>query len=214
MRAIESVPRAVKPRNEIYAGARYAAIVDPRAASLRDAVYRLIPRGARVIELACGTGDQLMRLAPRIREGVGVDISDRMIGYARRAATRRGLSNLRFELADAADLSPFPDKGFDVATASLFFHETPGDSALAALLEMKRMAPLLVIADFGSAPLPGRAWVNAVEFLAGFRHFINFRAYRRGGGMPALMERAGLVCGEAARVFGGTVTIWTCRADH
>src|SRR6266436_176562 len=43
----------------------------------------LIPQGARVLELGCGTGDLLAALAPSF--GVGVDFSEHMIAEARRA---------------------------------------------------------------------------------------------------------------------------------
>src|SRR5262249_26785140 len=43
----------------------------------------LIPEGARVLELGCGTGDLLAALKPSF--GVGVDFSAGMIGEARKA---------------------------------------------------------------------------------------------------------------------------------
>src|ERR1700730_11418536 len=43
----------------------------------------LIPEGARVLELGCGTGDLLAALKPSF--GVGVDFSEGMIGEARAA---------------------------------------------------------------------------------------------------------------------------------
>jgi SAM-dependent methyltransferase len=210
-------PSSVTPRNETYAGAGYAMLVDPLARPLRDAVADMVPGGSRVIELACGTGDQLLRLAHKIREGVGIDLSDRMLACARRSAQRRGISNIAFELADAADLSRFPDRSFDIAMASLFLHEVPHATALAALAHMKRLAPLIVIADFGGMNLPARVAVNAIELCAGFTHYGSFRAYRRSGGMPSLLGEAGLDGREAARAFRGAVTVWECtrqERDH
>src|SRR5689334_4919844 len=43
----------------------------------------LIPEGARVLELGCGTGDLLAELKPSF--GVGVDFSDAMIAEAKKA---------------------------------------------------------------------------------------------------------------------------------
>lgn len=60
-------------------------------------VYRfLIPEGASVLELGCGTGDLLAALKPSI--GVGVDISEAMIRRARAAHPE-----LQFRAADALD---------------------------------------------------------------------------------------------------------------
>ena len=56
----------------------------------------LIPEGARVLELGCGTGDLLADLKPSF--GVGVDFSEGMIGEARAAHP-----DLRFFVGDVED---------------------------------------------------------------------------------------------------------------
>src|SRR5262249_28608229 len=56
----------------------------------------LIPEGARVLEIGCGTGDLLAALRPSF--GVGVDFSEAMIAQARKA-----YPDLTFLVADAED---------------------------------------------------------------------------------------------------------------
>jgi ubiquinone/menaquinone biosynthesis C-methylase UbiE len=56
----------------------------------------LIPPGARVLELGCGTGNLLAALKPSI--GVGVDFSEQMI-----AAARQAHPNLSFRVGDIED---------------------------------------------------------------------------------------------------------------
>jgi len=68
-----------------------------------------VPKGQRVIEFGCGTGDLLASLKPSM--GVGIDISDKMIGLA-----REGHPELRFEVADALTYAS-KDK-FDVVILS------------------------------------------------------------------------------------------------
>jgi ubiquinone/menaquinone biosynthesis C-methylase UbiE len=58
----------------------------------------LIPEGARVLELGCGTGHLLAALKPSF--GVGVDISGKMIAEAQRAHP-----HLSFLVGDVEDLS-------------------------------------------------------------------------------------------------------------
>src|SRR5690349_14711591 len=52
----------------------------------------------RVLDLGCGTGQMLVQLSPVIEYGVGLDISDAMIGRAPRLAQG---GQLRFRVADA-----------------------------------------------------------------------------------------------------------------
>jgi SAM-dependent methyltransferase len=85
--------------------------------------------GEKVLDIGCGTG-QTTRDAARAAAGgsaVGVDLSARMVGLAQRLAARHGVSNARFEQADA-QIHPFPTGGFDVAisrTGTMFFGDSP-----------------------------------------------------------------------------------------
>jgi SAM-dependent methyltransferase len=59
----------------------------------------LIPVGARVLEIGCGTGDLLSATQPSV--GVGVDISPMIVNLA-----QKNHPNLRFYCADAETLTP------------------------------------------------------------------------------------------------------------
>lgn len=56
----------------------------------------LVPKGMRVLDIGCGTGDLLAALQPSI--GVGIDLSARMVEYA-----RRKYQNLDFRQGDIED---------------------------------------------------------------------------------------------------------------
>jgi demethylmenaquinone methyltransferase/2-methoxy-6-polyprenyl-1,4-benzoquinol methylase len=74
--------------------------------------------GDRALDVCCGTGDLALALASRVGpEGsvVGCDFSEPMLDLARRKATERGFSQVRFEWADALEL-PYEDAGFDAVT--------------------------------------------------------------------------------------------------
>lgn len=70
-------------------------------------VVELLREGIRVCDLGCGTGLAvcLMASAYPQSEFVGMDIDPQALEDGRRAADEMGLSNLRFECADAAGLS-------------------------------------------------------------------------------------------------------------
>jgi SAM-dependent methyltransferase len=72
-----------------------------RSGAYYGAIERLVrfvvPEGASVLEVGCGTGDLLAALHPS--DGVGVDVSSRMVEIARQKHP-----DLRFEVADAESL--------------------------------------------------------------------------------------------------------------
>jgi SAM-dependent methyltransferase len=67
----------------------------------------------RLVDVGCGSGYATRLLAPLVRETLGVDFSESMIGRARAAAA--GQSSLRFEVGNALDLDPRALGTFDVA---------------------------------------------------------------------------------------------------
>jgi len=95
--------------------------------------------GMRVLDIACGTGEPAISLATLLEnsgEVVGVDLSPAPLQIAAERAVQRGLTNARFQQADAHDL-PFPDSYFDCITSRLgvmFFTDLPR-----ALAEMHRV---------------------------------------------------------------------------
>ncbi|MFC6013373.1 class I SAM-dependent methyltransferase [Nocardia lasii] len=87
-----------------------------------------IGHGDRVLDVGCGTG-QVTRLAARAAGGgsaLGVDISERMLGPARRISADEGPSNVGFALADA-QVNPFPPGYFDVCVSrfGVMFFDDP-----------------------------------------------------------------------------------------
>lgn len=71
--------------------------------------------GARLLDVACGSGGPTLRVAARSdAEVTGVDIHADAIANARRAAEALGLAGTaRFEVVDARGALPFPDASFD-----------------------------------------------------------------------------------------------------
>lgn len=72
--------------------------LDDLAAGLSETVLPLVPPGARVLDLCCGTGQIAAWLVGQGLEVVGLDGSEVMLDYARRAAPEA-----RFVAADARD---------------------------------------------------------------------------------------------------------------
>jgi ubiquinone/menaquinone biosynthesis C-methylase UbiE len=73
----------------------------------------------RVLDLACGPGGWPLELAYTYSdmEVVGVDISERMIAYARAQAQVQQRSNISFRVMDILKPLDFPDHAFDLVNA-------------------------------------------------------------------------------------------------
>jgi SAM-dependent methyltransferase len=79
----------------------------------------------RVLDIGCGTGQTTRDAARAAASGsaLGVDLSSKMIDYARRRAADEGVTNVFFEQADA-QIHPFEAGSFDIAisrTGAMFF---------------------------------------------------------------------------------------------
>lgn len=79
----------------------------------------LIVPGHDVLDIGCGTGRSTREAARLASPGsvLGVDLSKRMLEYARRRSQEEGLANVRFEQADA-QVHPFEEQAFEVAISS------------------------------------------------------------------------------------------------
>jgi ubiquinone/menaquinone biosynthesis C-methylase UbiE len=93
----------------------FEAQLEERTAAV-DAAFLLphLRAGSRVLDVGCGPGSITLGLAQAASPGevVGVDLQQRVVERARVLAADRGISNVRFEVADAYEL-PFADGTFD-----------------------------------------------------------------------------------------------------
>ncbi len=123
--------------------------------ALRDELYgrdftlpaltSLLPPTWTVVDLGCGTGETLARLAPAVRRVIGVDQEASMLDAAR----ARLAGHDRVELIEA-DLTalPLPDATADAAVCVLVFHHLPDPArALAEARRVLKPGGVLVLVD-------------------------------------------------------------------
>jgi SAM-dependent methyltransferase len=114
----------------------------------------------RILDIGCGTGQttrDAARLAPR-GSALGVDLSARMLDYARRRSAAEGVANAAFEQGDA-QIHPFPPGAFDLAisrTGAMFF----GDLAAAFTNIGRAMVPGGRLVLVAWQPLAANEWLR------------------------------------------------------
>ena len=187
----------------IESGKFYGTVIDPVLAPMRKRVSSEIHPGEKVIDIACGTGAQVLDLCGIALNTVGIDLSESMINHAQNSVKKRNIPNAEFFICDATNLSIFKANSFDVAVMSLALHQFDPGLHSTILSEMKRVAKRIIIADY-AVPLPKNyAGIGSrlAEFLAGKEHYNNFRLYYKHGGLNGILTGNGLKI-EKSVLFG------------
>jgi ubiquinone/menaquinone biosynthesis C-methylase UbiE len=190
----------------------YSTIIDPILKDVRICVAGLsgIKAGDRVLDVGCGTGNQVFHYAQRGAIATGVDQNPNMIELAERNRKRQGL-NSTFRIASATEL-PFPDGYFDCVSISLALHEMERDERNKAVSEMKRVVKkngTLIFIDF-QVPLARNFTgylIKTVEFIAGKDNRRCFRDYLAQGGLKQLLKENRLTPQKEALLMSGNLQV-------
>lgn len=119
---------------------------------LVDGLQETLHRGARVMDLGCGRGRALMELAAAFpaSEFLGIDFSADTVSWAQAEAARRGLTNVRFEAADAAQIDF--EESFDVVfTFDAIHDQARPDVVLANIRRALRPGGVYLMQDIAGA---------------------------------------------------------------
>lgn len=172
-------------------GQVYHLFFDRALAEGRRRAAELVPPGASVLDIACGTGELCATLARAGCRVVGVDLSLRMLRFA---AQRNHVEGVSYRHLDATRLDVFAECSFDVATALFLVHELDRERQLRVLGEATRVARRVILAD-AAAPLPANPHAFGIRFVEatfGRDHYSNFLAFLAGNGFSGILEAAHL----------------------
>lgn len=125
-----------------------------------DVMRGYLAPSSRVLDVGCGPGRELRRIATLVPQGevVGIDLAAGMVGTAHASVRGRGLGNCAFYQADVGDLPRVFDRGFDVVYSCLAHHHFPDPVAAAAgVLRCLRPGGVYCVID------PGPAWFNRLS---------------------------------------------------
>lgn len=189
----------------------YDALVRPLRPMRREVVrFAAAPVGARVLDVATGTGAQALAFARQGYAVTGIDLVPAMLAVARRKA---GELRVDFVEMDATRLD-LPDSAFDVSTVSFALHDMPGEVRERALREMVRVTRpggRIIVVDYA---LPAnRAWRWFVLHLVGlwergwYPEFVH-------ADLAALLERVGTRVESARSALLGAARMTLARVPR
>jgi SAM-dependent methyltransferase len=144
-------------------------------------------RGERALDLGCGVGHTLRRVAPMVAFAVGADATFEMLQAGRTGVV--SAPNAAFAQSDATAL-PFSDAAFDLATCRLAAHHfTNVPSAFREVARVLRRGGRFVLVDNYAPDDPELdAFINELETLRDASHVRNHTV----AGWRALLDGAGL----------------------
>lgn len=189
----------------------YDPILGRTLQPLRNAILSALPKNKhlRILDLCCGTGDQLRYLERANYVNLhGLDLDPGMIAYAKSKS-----SIIHFHEGDASN-TYFPDASFDVILISLALHDKDQYLREAILKEISRLLSSngsVFVADFcfdEKTKTIGRFLITAVEFNAGGDHYRNFKDYHKRGRMLNILPENVFKVEEVARVLKNGIAVW------
>jgi ubiquinone/menaquinone biosynthesis C-methylase UbiE len=172
----------------------YENLVDPLLRDIRKFTpdFAGMKVGDRVLDVCCGTGEQVFEYGRNGIIATGIDIDPNMLKIALKNMAKNNLENVSFQQADAINL-PFSDFHFDCASISFGLHDKGRIAREQVVSEMKRIVKpngTLILIDF-QVPLPTNMWAlfaRVIEFLVNGDHYRGFKDYLRSGGINNLIN--------------------------
>jgi SAM-dependent methyltransferase len=191
----------------------YSTVIDPLLKEARTCVTALsgVKTGDRVLDVGCGSGDQVFHYIEKGAIATGIDENPNMIELAEKNSKKRGFEGATFRVLGATKL-PFPDGHFDCVSISLALHEMERDERNKAVSEMKRVVKkkgVLIFVDF-EVPLPGNFvafLIKTIEFIAGRDNHKCFTDYLAQGGLKGILRENQLVPQKEALALSNNLLI-------
>jgi ubiquinone/menaquinone biosynthesis C-methylase UbiE len=160
---VDAVRRQFGPAAEAYLASPAHALGE----DLANVVAFLDPRPDDVVlDLGCGVGHTLRRVAPKVRLAIGADATPGMLAGARTLMGREGITNVAL-VVTAAETLPFLDAEFDGVTCRLAAHHFADvDRSFHEVARVLKAGGRFVLADNYAPDDPALdRWINALETI-------------------------------------------------
>lgn len=183
-------------------------------------------RDLKVLDLATGTGDQLIALfesGVSIEKGIGIDKAEKMLQIAKRKTSSKPYRNKMEWISADVEKIPFDDGQFDVATFSFGIRNISEPLAsLSEILRVLKKGGRCLILEFSLPPQPFRAvYLFYLRYLlppiGGFLakapsayRYLNetIESFPSGKGFCSILEQAGFSHISSCALAFGAVTLY------
>ncbi len=157
---------------------------------IRKRVLQIVKKNQykKILDVCCGTGNQLKLLKKHGIEGTGIDLSKAMLEIA-----ESGKIKVNCHEQDAENIN-FSDGLFDMTMTTFALHEKSNSSAKIILNEMIRLTKNnghLIIVDFSidsNTFFLAKSGIKFIESSAGDDHYKHYKEYVASNGLDTLLE--------------------------
>ena len=157
---------------------------------IRKKVLKIVKKNQykKILDVCCGTGNQLKLLKKHGIDGTGVDLSKAMLEVA-----ESGKIKVKCHEQDAENIS-FPDESFDMTMTTFALHEKSISSARKIINEMIRLTKKnahLIIVDFSidsNTSFFAKTGIKLIESSAGDDHYKHYKEYVASNGLDTLLK--------------------------
>jgi len=186
-----------------YSAKFYDPILFPFIRPIRNKVIALVKKYQyrSILDVCCGTGDQLKLLNQHGFTGEGIDLSDAMLSVAGEGEHKANCIH-----QDATQMH-YEDAKFDLVMTAFSLHEKSHASARKIVEEMVRVTSEggdILIVDYELSEKTSalsKILIYFIEWLAGGEHYRNFKSFLKKGGLPELLS--GITLTEVRRYYFG-----------
>jgi len=181
-------------------------------------IKELLPRGSRVLDVGCGTGELLIEAGRRGVRGVGIDTSEAMLTIAQKKSKKRNLGRrVEFKLGDALNLS-FAKGSFDIVVSTLMISELQEEGLQkfmqAASIYVKSGGTVIIGGEGRPHGIPFARIINLVRrisyWIVGRLTGLRYHPYHR---VAAVMKTAGLILKYKVQFMGGLLVLYVAEAS-
>ena len=184
-----------------YSAKIYDPILFPFIRPIRNKIISLVKKSQykSILDVCCGTGDQLKLLKEQGFEGEGIDLSPAMLNIAEKGEHAADC------IEQDATKMQYENAKFDLVMTAFSLHEKSHESARKIIEEMVRVTSKggdILIVDYelsDKTSVLSKALIYFIEWVAGGEHYRNFKSYIKKGGLPELLS--GITLREVERHY-------------